>query len=251
MASIWMSIEAIPNDDFVSDVVVPLIRALGSHGVHANLEPTRNSIFQNQGDLAYALFPGGELGFFFTTGPTLNPISNSIDNDRYMMASVSEIPNDQGITDDDIDQAINEFQAGLLECGLYGMGARITPGGSISRRTSTHQTRPIATNSTQTSGAGTTTANTTKSGCYVATAVYGGYDLPQVRVLRRFRDDFLGTTAPGRQAIRFYYWVSPGLVRRFGKRIWFTTVLRPVLDLFTDCLRRAGFCDLPYNDPRQ
>jgi len=248
MASIWMRLDSIPNDEFISGVVVPLIRALGAHGVHANLEPTRNSIFQNQGDLAYALFPGGELGFFYTTGPTLNPISNSMDMDRYMMAVVSDVPRNLGIVEDDIDQAINDFQTGLYERNIYNASPRVTTGGSIGGRAKV--TRPSGTTEINSGGAPTASENSSKSGCYIATAVYGGYDLPQVRILRRFRDQSLNATRAGRQAIRFYYRVSPGLVRRFGKRSWFTTALRPVLDLFTDALRRKGFSDFPYNDPR-
>ena len=39
------------------------------------------------------------------------------------------------------------------------------------------------------------------SGCYVATAVYGSYDCPQVWTLRRFRDDTLAETWYGRAFI--------------------------------------------------
>ena len=39
-------------------------------------------------------------------------------------------------------------------------------------------------------------------GCYVATAVYGSYDCPQVWTLRRFRDNALAKTWYGRACIR-------------------------------------------------
>ncbi|MDO5478959.1 MAG: CFI-box-CTERM domain-containing protein [Clostridia bacterium] len=60
----------------------------------------------------------------------------------------------------------------------------------------------------------TPTINT--GGCYVATAVYGSYDCPEVWTLRRFRDDTLAKTWYGRMFIRVYYAVSPTLVKWFG-----------------------------------
>ena len=45
--------------------------------------------------------------------------------------------------------------------------------------------------------------------CFVATAAWGDYNHPAVRVLRDFRDQILGRTLPGRLLIRAYYWASP------------------------------------------
>ena len=52
-----------------------------------------------------------------------------------------------------------------------------------------------------------------KSGCYVATAVYGSYDCPEVWTLRRFRDYQLRQTAHGRAFVRSYYKISATLVK--------------------------------------
>ena len=68
------------------------------------------------------------------------------------------------------------------------------------------------------------------SGCYIATAVYGSYDSPQVMVLRRYRDDKLSKHLLGRLFIRIYYTISPTLVVWFGKKTWFTRFWRRVLD---------------------
>lgn len=243
MASIWMRLDSVPTESFMEQVVVPLIKALGAHGVHANLETTRNSIFQNQGDLAYALYPGGELGFVFTTGPTFNPISGSTDYNRYMMASVTGVPADVGVTDADINQAISDFQMGLFEREIYDASPRITEGGSISGRSMTV--------SSGSAGSASSGSAQTKSGCYIATAVYGGYDLPQVIVLRRFRDEFLARSLAGKAFVRFYYGISPWLVNRVGARGWFTSLVRPFLDRLTTQLRDEGFSDAPYDDPRR
>jgi hypothetical protein len=85
-------------------------------------------------------------------------------------------------------------------------------------------------------------------GCYVATAVYGSYECPQVWVLRRYRDDRLSTSAPGRAFIRCYYAVSPSLVRTFGKRQWFTRLFKARLDKLVERLVAKGVSDAAYYD---
>lgn len=87
-----------------------------------------------------------------------------------------------------------------------------------------------------------------KSGCYIATAVYGSYDCPEVWTLRRFRDNTLDRTWYGRAFIRAYYAVSPTLVRWFGKDSWFQALFRPMLDRLVDRLRQSGVEDTAYQD---
>jgi uncharacterized repeat protein (TIGR01451 family)/CSLREA domain-containing protein len=47
------------------------------------------------------------------------------------------------------------------------------------------------------------------SGCFIATAAYGSYLDPHVMTLRRFRDNILLATDPGRRFVDLYYHVSP------------------------------------------
>lgn len=90
--------------------------------------------------------------------------------------------------------------------------------------------------------------SSTSGGCYVATAVYGSYDCPQVWTLRRYRDNVLATTWYGRTFIRTYYAVSPILVKWFGHTEWFKNMWKGKLDCMVATLQNKGFEDTPYDD---
>lgn len=87
-----------------------------------------------------------------------------------------------------------------------------------------------------------------KSGCYVATAVYGSYDCPQVWTLRRYRDYTLAETWFGRAFIKTYYAISPMLVKWFGKTNWFKKMWRKPLDKMVTSLQEKGVESTPYQD---
>lgn len=85
-------------------------------------------------------------------------------------------------------------------------------------------------------------------GCYVATAVYGSYDCPQVWTLRRFRDYTLAETWYGRAFIHTYYAISPTIVKWFGKTEWFKKMWRGKLDKMVNKLNENGVENTPYED---
>lgn len=85
-------------------------------------------------------------------------------------------------------------------------------------------------------------------GCYVATAVYGSYDCPQVWTLRRFRDDTLAKSFFGRLFIYLYYAISPTLVEWFGETDWFKNMWRGKLDKMVKNLQSKGVESTPYED---
>lgn len=89
---------------------------------------------------------------------------------------------------------------------------------------------------------------TDSGGCYVATAVYGSYDCPQVWTLRRFRDYTLAETWYGRAFIRTYYAISPTLVKWFGHTDWFKNMWKGRLDQMVAALNAEGVEDTPYED---
>lgn len=86
------------------------------------------------------------------------------------------------------------------------------------------------------------------SGCFVATAVYGSYDCPEVWTLRRYRDYTLSKHWLGRAFIYAYYTISPTLVNCFGHTIWFKNISRRPLDKIVHILQKKGYSSKPYKD---
>lgn len=93
-----------------------------------------------------------------------------------------------------------------------------------------------------------TESKTNPSGCYVATAVYGSYDCPQVWTLRRYRDYTLSETWYGRAFVHTYYAISPTLVKWFGHTDWFKKMWRGRLDRMVNRLNSEGVENTPYQD---
>ena len=90
--------------------------------------------------------------------------------------------------------------------------------------------------------------NPSSGPCYVATAVYGSYDCPEVWTLRRFRDYTLDNTWYGRMFIKGYYATSPSFVRHFGNTSLFKLLGRRFLDKFVAKLNNRGIENTPYKD---
>ena len=87
-----------------------------------------------------------------------------------------------------------------------------------------------------------------KGSCFIATAVYGSYDCPQVWVLRRFRDEVLMPMMCGKVFVKTYYMLSPKLLRLVGDTKLFHNICVKILDKFVCYLKGKGFSDNPYED---
>lgn len=94
----------------------------------------------------------------------------------------------------------------------------------------------------------TPTPKKKSGGCYIATAVYGSYDCSEVCTLRRYRDRVLLKTWYGSIFVKFYYSVSPILVKIFRGQVWFTKFCKNSLDQFVEKLSDEGFDGTPYID---
>ena len=90
--------------------------------------------------------------------------------------------------------------------------------------------------------------NVDTSACYVATAIYGSYDCPEVWTLRRFRDFTLDETWHGRLFIKTYYSISPIFVKHFGSIKIFKSQGKKLLDKWVARLNRKGYDNTPYKD---
>lgn len=92
--------------------------------------------------------------------------------------------------------------------------------------------------------------NNQSDGCYVATAVYGSYDCPEVWTLRRYRDNQLAKTWYGRLFIHIYYAISPIIVKWFGDTEWFKKMWKGKLDKMVKNLQSEGVEFTPYEDKK-
>jgi len=71
---------------------------------------------------------------------------------------------------------------------------------------------------------------TKKKGCFIATAVYGDYDSPEVITLRLFRDNYLNNSIAGRGFIRLYYLISPSIAKHLKQRGIVSRIIRSILN---------------------
>lgn len=108
------------------------------------------------------------------------------------------------------------------------------------------ETKESQPNSSQTDDYSEQTSS--KQGCYIATCVYGGYDCPEVWLLRRFRDDYLRKNLFGRLFVKIYYTFSPYLVKKLGHLALFKTLSGKCLSPLVKTLRDRGVSDSPYSD---
>jgi len=76
----------------------------------------------------------------------------------------------------------------------------------------------------------------TKSGCFVATAVFDDANSPQVMALRTFRDEYLVRKRLGRLAVKYYYRVSPMVASRIQESRTMKGTMRTLLELVIRCL---------------
>jgi hypothetical protein len=77
-----------------------------------------------------------------------------------------------------------------------------------------------------------------KNECYIATAAYGDYDHPSVKVLRNFRDTRLLTCLPGELFVLTYYTLSPKVARAIGSNRAVSRQVEKILDRFVRRLER-------------
>jgi len=80
-------------------------------------------------------------------------------------------------------------------------------------------------------------AKSSNSGCFVATAVYGSYNHPNVMLFRQLRDDHLMNCLLGRLFIRVYYSVGPKLAGFVSNRPSLAGIIRAFMDRLANWLK--------------
>jgi hypothetical protein len=76
-----------------------------------------------------------------------------------------------------------------------------------------------------------------KSGCYIATMVYGSYDAGEVMVLRKFRDNVLQESRIGRILIKIYCKYSPLIVKKTKHLKIMHVIFKSILNPFVNYLK--------------
>lgn len=141
------------------------------------------------------------------------------------------------------DQALNQIRSKHPTTKVTSSASSYSkPASTSSYSTSSSTTNGnTSSNNNQRSNTSTTfsqqTQPTKKEGCYIATAVYGSCDAPEVMTLRRFRDETLKNTAFGRWFIRTYYRFSPPVAQKLKNAKRINAFVRFILDKWVERLK--------------
>lgn len=80
----------------------------------------------------------------------------------------------------------------------------------------------------------------TSSGCFIATAAYGTPFCNELNVLRTWRDASLKTNAIGNWFVKLYYITSPSVARYIEDRPLLKKIVRTLLNLFVNYLKKKS-----------
>ena len=75
---------------------------------------------------------------------------------------------------------------------------------------------------------------------FVATAVYGRKSHPDVKVLRRFRDNTLRSSFLGKMVIKKYYKYGPFWASKVGKYEFSKGIVKAIIEKIVDVIRYAN-----------
>ena len=122
------------------------------------------------------------------------------------------------------------MDAGLLNMGRNGLQSRQK---SDTQQYSSSDTPPLPPgeiDNQQSSDNNRSTAKVVeKRGCFIATAAYGYYDEPHVKLLREFRDRYLLPYSIGEKFVDIYYKYSPSAAQFIARHDWAKRGVRAAL----------------------
>ncbi len=80
-----------------------------------------------------------------------------------------------------------------------------------------------------------------KSGCFIATCVYGSYSAPEVKILKNFRDQVLLKNHAGQLFVNLYYAISPKIVAFIDNKQKIKSILKnAIIDPLVIYLKKDG-----------
>lgn len=79
-------------------------------------------------------------------------------------------------------------------------------------------------------------SNNSGGGCFIATEIYGSYDSAPVLILRQFRDEKLLTNKTGSILVKYYYFISPQIVKLMSNKNVLNKIIKSILDRFVNKL---------------
>jgi len=89
----------------------------------------------------------------------------------------------------------------------------------------------------------------TKWGCFIATAAYGSYLNPHVKILRGFRDEFLISSSLGSKCVHLYYQYAPRIAKHIEKfgflQLLTRQALLPLIGMSSLCNKFNKITSLP------
>lgn len=77
-----------------------------------------------------------------------------------------------------------------------------------------------------------------EEGCFIATAAFGSYDHPAVKIFREFRDVYLASNSLGKILINLYYRFGPFLSRLVTRNIFLKNASRCILEKIASIIRK-------------
>jgi len=77
------------------------------------------------------------------------------------------------------------------------------------------------------------------SGCFIATFVYEDYNNLEVIKLRLFRDNVMSKSLFGRNIIKYYYLISPKLIKHFSNNIIFKKLSKLFIQLIVKLIKNG------------
>ena len=88
-----------------------------------------------------------------------------------------------------------------------------------------------------------------KWGCFIATAAYGSYLNPHVKILRGFRDEFLISSSLGSKCVHLYYQYAPRIAKHIEKFSFLQLLTRqallPLIGMSSLCNKFNKITSLP------